>query len=518
MAAALPMLILAAALGTVWTASPSQAAAGHVQVPSVRAQAGTPTVTEQPTSLRLEPLGDSITYGTQSSTGNGYRGPLWNDLTGEGYRLSFVGSVQAGSMADSDNEGHPGLRIDQIAALTNTSLATYQPNVITLMAGTNDLVQDFQESTAPARLRALIDQITADDPTATVLVASLIVGANANIAAGEPAFNAAIPGIIQAEQAAGKHVALVDMGAVTTADLAADGIHPVDSGYLKMAAAWNEGIQTAAAAGWIAPPVALSGGPAAAGPTGEAVSGITGKCLDVNGASSADGTAVQLWTCNHTTGQTWTAYSDGSLRALGKCLDATAGGTANGTRAELWDCNGGANQVWQAYNGGYLNLVSGRCLDDPNASTTDGTQLGLWDCNGGANQLWGPPGLGPVTSGTPGKCLDDRGGSSADGTVVDLWDCNGTVAQQWSVANGTLLVNGKCLDITGGSAADGALVELWDCNGGANQAWDVENGTLVNPASGKCLDDPGFNTTDGTQLDLWDCNGGINQQWSPPIT
>ncbi|HEV2633886.1 MAG TPA: RICIN domain-containing protein [Actinocrinis sp.] len=126
--------------------------------------------------------------------------------------------------------------------------------------------------------------------------------------------------------------------------------------------------------------------------TGAVRSGISGKCLDVNGGSTTDGAAVQIWGCNNTTAQSWTATSGGTLTALGKCLDATANGTANGTKVELWDCNGGSNQQWQVYNGGYRNPVSGRCLDDPAGSTTNGTQLELWDCNGGANQTWSQPG------------------------------------------------------------------------------------------------------------------------------
>jgi len=126
--------------------------------------------------------------------------------------------------------------------------------------------------------------------------------------------------------------------------------------------------------------------------SGPVRSGIAGKCLDVNGGSNVDGTAVQLWDCNNTTAQVWQANSNGTLSALGKCLDATGLGTADGTKVELWDCNGGANQQWQPYNGGYLNPVSGRCLDDPSASTADGTQLQLYDCNGTAAQTWSLPG------------------------------------------------------------------------------------------------------------------------------
>jgi len=170
----------------------------------------------------------------------------------------------------------------------------------------------------------------------------------------------------------------VDMSALTASDLS-DALHPNDGGYKKMADAFNSGIQAADAAGWLKTPVA------SASPV---QSGVAGKCLDVNGGSTTDGTVVQIWGCNGTNAQSWSAYADGTLRAEGKCLDATAQGTANGTKVETWSCNGGANQVWQAYNGGYRNPVSGRCLDDPAASTTDGTQLILWDCNGGANQKW----------------------------------------------------------------------------------------------------------------------------------
>ncbi|MFE0325862.1 ricin-type beta-trefoil lectin domain protein [Streptomyces sp. NPDC058960] len=361
---------LTAALG-VGAALPAAAATGTEAPPSaVRAAA--------PAPLRLMPLGDSITWGVGSPSGNGYRSFLWNQLSAEGHALDFVGSGRGGTMSDPDNEGHSGWRIDQIAGIADNVLARYRPNVVTLEIGTNDLNGNYQVPTATDRLRALIDQITRDAPDATVLVGTLIVSTSGTEEASRPAFNAKLPGIVQAEQAVGKHVRLVDMSALTTADLA-DSLHPNDNGYRKMADAFNAGVQAADAAGWIKPPVSVGG---------QVRSGIAGKCLDVGGGSSANGTAADIRACNGSDAQQWSARSDGTLRALGKCLDATGRGTANGTKIEIWDCNGGANQQRQPYNGGYRNPVSGRCLDDPNASTTDGTQLVLWDCNGGANQQW----------------------------------------------------------------------------------------------------------------------------------
>jgi lysophospholipase L1-like esterase len=349
-------------------------------LPAVAATPGTSSPAAA-SALRLMPLGDSITWGVGSSTGNGYRAPLWDELGAEGHATDFVGTLQGGNMSDPDNEGHSGWRIDQIAGIADSTLATYKPNVVTLEIGTNDLNQNYQVSTATDRLHALVDQITADDPGATVLVASLIISTNSVEEPNRPAFNQAVPGIVQAEQAAGKHVGYVDMSSLTTADLS-DALHPNDGGYQKMADAFNTGIQAADSAGWITPPAAL----------GTAVqSGIAGKCMDVSAGSSVNGTAVQVWSCNGTIAQQWTAGANGSLRAVGKCLDADALGTADGTKVQIWDCNGGTNQVWEAYDGGFRNPVSGRCLDDPNSSTADGTQLQLWDCNGTNAQKWTAP-------------------------------------------------------------------------------------------------------------------------------
>lgn len=362
-AAALPVTATAAAPSTAVTASHTVAAAA-------------------PTSLRLMPLGNSITWGVGSPSGNSYRGFLWNNLTAQGHTLDFVGSGRNGPMSDPDNEGHSGWRIDQIASVADSVLAQYRPNVITLEIGTNDLNGDYQVPTAPDRMSALIDQILRGAPDATVLVGTVIVSTSSTEEANRPAFNEKLVQIVQSKAAAGKHVRLVDMSALNAADLS-DALHPNDNGFSKMADAFNAGVQAADAAGWIKPPVAI-GGPVR--------SGIAGKCLDVNSGSSANGTAAQLWSCNGTDAQSWTASSDGTLRALGKCLDVTGAATANGAKVEIWDCNGGANQQWQPYNGGHRNPASGRCLDNPASATADGTQVVIWDCNGGANQQWTTPG------------------------------------------------------------------------------------------------------------------------------
>ncbi|TGN79459.1 chitinase [Streptomyces bauhiniae] len=141
---------------------------------------------------------------------------------------------------------------------------------------------------------------------------------------------------------------------------------------------------------------ALTTTPAAAA-TG-AITGLGGKCLDVAGANSANGTAVQLYDCNGTAAQQWTVDSDGTVRALGKCLDVTGSSTANGARLQLWDCSGGANQQWTVSAARDLvGRQSGKCADVTGNTSANGTPVQIWSCTGAANQKW----TAPADGGTP---------------------------------------------------------------------------------------------------------------------
>jgi lysophospholipase L1-like esterase len=188
--------------------------------------------------VRVMPLGDSITEGTQVP--GGYRIGLWQRLVNGGYRVDFVGSQFNGpaNLGDHDHEGHPGWRIDQIDANIVSWLNTYQPHTVLLHIGTNDVLQNYNVSGAPARLSTLIDHITATAPSAEVFVAQIIPLANAGQESAVRTFNAAIPGIVQSKASSGKHVHLVDMHSALTASDLTDGIHPTAAGYDKMAATW----------------------------------------------------------------------------------------------------------------------------------------------------------------------------------------------------------------------------------------------------------------------------------------
>ncbi|MGW3096618.1 lectin [Streptomyces sp. NPDC001102] len=139
----------------------------------------------------------------------------------------------------------------------------------------------------------------------------------------------------------------------------------------------------------------LSGGLLAASPAQAAtgtITGLAGKCLDVAGADSADGTAVQLYDCNGTTAQQWTVGSDGTVRALGKCLDVTGNSTADGAKVQLWTCTGGANQKWTVTAAhDIVNPQANKCLDVTDNSAANGARAQIWSCTGAANQKWNAP-------------------------------------------------------------------------------------------------------------------------------
>jgi lysophospholipase L1-like esterase len=202
--------------------------------------------------LRIMPLGDSITDGYQSSDGNGYREDLLNRLSGN--YVDFIGSSNAGDMDDNQNEGHSGAFIDEIAGYAQNSLPE-RPNIVLVMAGTNDINGNRDVDTAPDRLGNLLDEIIGACPDAAVIVAQLTPIDNADSQARADAFNAAIPGLVSDRADDGARILYVTMtNELTTADLS-DGLHPNDHGYDLMSEVWYGGIEQAANNSWIQEPV-----------------------------------------------------------------------------------------------------------------------------------------------------------------------------------------------------------------------------------------------------------------------
>jgi poly(3-hydroxybutyrate) depolymerase len=178
-----------------------------------------------------------------------------------------------------------------------------------------------------------------------------------------------------------------------------DGGHtpgPVDGGGDSGARTWTKGEVWKFFAQFQAdtPPTTGPTSPPPTSPPPSSTSAIrstsANRCLDVTGASQANGTVVGIWDCHGQSNQSWTSTSAQELRVYGgKCLDVNGAGTANGTSVIIWDCHGQANQQWRFNADGTITAVgSGRCLDLVNSGTANGTRTQIWDCTGGAGQKW----------------------------------------------------------------------------------------------------------------------------------
>ncbi|HEX6343124.1 MAG TPA: RICIN domain-containing protein [Umezawaea sp.] len=126
----------------------------------------------------------------------------------------------------------------------------------------------------------------------------------------------------------------------------------------------------------------------------------SGKCVDARAAATANGTAVQQYTCNSSSAQQWQFQptSGGFSRINARdnsaqVLDVADVSTADGGLIHLWTYGGGNNQQWQAVEqaGGsyrFVSRLSGKCLDVPSASTADSVQLQQYTCNGSGAQTF----------------------------------------------------------------------------------------------------------------------------------
>jgi len=178
-----------------------------------------------PPTIRVMPLGDSITAGLGSTTGAGYRLPLWNRIAAQTrYRVDYVGSQHDGAIPDPDHEGHRGWQIAQIRAEIDSWLAAAQPRYVILHIGINDLAWGADPQQAAAQFADLVARIYADRPGVIIIVMGLIptsVGLQAQVAA----YNAKIrttPG-----------PRYVDAPALSSSEMV-DELHPNDQGYQRI--------------------------------------------------------------------------------------------------------------------------------------------------------------------------------------------------------------------------------------------------------------------------------------------
>jgi lysophospholipase L1-like esterase len=213
---------------------------------------------------KVMPVGDSITW--KGYCDGAYRADLFKLALTNAKHMTFVGRQKDGPDSVTVNgtttpfpknhEGYSGYTIDSgggrtgISTLIDAALTANPPHIVLLMIGTNDVDINYNLSTAPDRLGALMDKITSGAPNALLVVAQIVPTQSSSINTRVETYNKAIPGLVQSRVAAGKHIIVVDMYGAFVANpnyataLMTDRLHPNEAGCLVMATTWYDGIKS----------------------------------------------------------------------------------------------------------------------------------------------------------------------------------------------------------------------------------------------------------------------------------
>ena len=191
--------------------------------------------------IRIMPLGDSITRGWYGSPGaNGYRKPLYLNLTNHSYNVDFVGCQNDGDFADRNHEGRDGWHAaggpngNNILPNVYNWLTAHPADIVLLHIGTNDISVGGQDAN---EVNDILDEIDRYNPDITVVLALIINRKSYNSITTQ--YNNSLNQMAMNRIANGDDIIIVNMeNALNYSTDMADNLHPNDSGYAKMANVW----------------------------------------------------------------------------------------------------------------------------------------------------------------------------------------------------------------------------------------------------------------------------------------
>lgn len=195
--------------------------------------------------LRILPVGDSLTEGGYNINGEwkvagGYRSPLKIYLNMMGVKSDFLGRRKSGPVpgGDLEHEGYSGWRIDEVAPKALEAVELFQPDVVLLMLGSNDLFKEHGIAQAPDRLLKLVTDLLSRRPRLVIFVAAPIGTNNSVFNERLKAYRFALhhyvtqlsdPRVIFVDQFYDSRLTLMDF---------TDGVHPTSVGNIKIARVW----------------------------------------------------------------------------------------------------------------------------------------------------------------------------------------------------------------------------------------------------------------------------------------
>lgn len=147
--------------------------------------------------------------------------------------------------------------------------------------------------------------------------------------------------------------------------------------------------------------------------------GQSGYCLDDYKDITTPNAKVDVWKCNDSDSQDWTASDTTVNRGGLYCLSVLNDSSSSGSPVVLNKCNGTAGQVWLRDQAGLYNPNSGQCLD--NASNKTDQSLSISSCtdltpNG---ERWTP--LSQVGHPYNPSCLNGTEGQKVACDAVQAW-------------------------------------------------------------------------------------------------
>lgn len=230
-------------------------------------------------TIRIMPLGNSISYGNMCVNGNisgcqpisgseaiSYRYRLLNLMNDAGYSVNFIGSQNSGSnyLQDTDNAGFGGISDDKLADIMETGtsthtgpitsgpyLETYPADIILLHIGTNDVLgADTSNVNGVERILDAIDSYENSSGNKIMVFLARIISYRGYVCNTQPrvkAYNSKIEQLAASRIAAGDQLKLVDMECAAYIDYSTDMIdevHPNQAGYDKMGDLWFTELNT----------------------------------------------------------------------------------------------------------------------------------------------------------------------------------------------------------------------------------------------------------------------------------
>lgn len=241
-------LILAAACALV-AAPPAEAAGGDTGATGAAlgsdgaapADAATGSGARTGTPVRVMAFGDSLTKGTGSTHGGGYRVAFYRQLEEAGFDVDMLGSFHAGPQEiDRDHQGHQGQGVAKLDEVSFDELRRERPGLVILMIGTNDARESLVPDAFRIRYSVLLDRILAESRTR--LIAATIpparFGRRGKVIA---VVNDIIRSEVEKRADAGKQVRLVDVFSMV--DERADFVDPLhlnDDAYARIGSAFAE--------------------------------------------------------------------------------------------------------------------------------------------------------------------------------------------------------------------------------------------------------------------------------------